>query len=102
MVKILNGTCGNNIVYTSDGLQVPNCLVLSEGMGTSTGIIIISDVGAVYIAKTSPDLESLLAPLENALTNIQLSLTLDDHGATSASYVTAAVAAIDAIKAGQL
>jgi hypothetical protein len=73
MSKMLEATCVGGVV-TQGGAPVPGADVLSEGIGASTGVLLLDDDQAVYVAKISPDLKSTLDGLITALTSISSAL----------------------------
>ena len=66
MSKMLAATCVGGIV-TAEGVPVPAAEILSEGVGPSSGILIVDEDKAYYVAQTSPDLDSTLAQIITAL-----------------------------------
>lgn len=74
MSKSLEATCVLGVV-TAEGVPVPSATVLSEGVGPSTGVLVLDDEKAFYLAKTSPDLKSTLEQVIAALTQVATSLT---------------------------
>jgi hypothetical protein len=62
-MKIFNATCAGGIV-TANGGVVPDCPILGEG-GTSSGYLVIAEEKFVYLPKTTPDVKSFLAQVEN-------------------------------------
>lgn len=108
MSKMLEATCVAGIV-TADGIPVVEAQVLSEGMGSSSGVLILDGSEAKYIAKTSPDLKLALTQISTALTNIAAALTLLDAkplgtlpaapaAAANIALITTAQAQIAALK----
>jgi len=59
MSKILDATCTGNIV-TCEGLPVKDVIILSEGVGESSGVLIMQGGKLYYVAKTTPDLKVTL------------------------------------------
>lgn len=62
MSMILDATCNGQVV-TCEGLPLQNVTILSEGIGPSTGVVIMQSGKLYYIAKTSLDLKSTLDKL---------------------------------------
>lgn len=86
--KVLDATCQNGIV-TSQGVSVPVATVMSEGVASSVGNLIVDEEKAWYITKISPDLKKLITDLVAAISDVksaldQVSLALTD----SASALT--------------
>lgn len=69
MSKVLEATCEAGVV-TCQGVPVPDVIILSEGVGDSTGILILQAGKAYYVVKGSPDLDETLENLINALGQI--------------------------------
>lgn len=108
MSKKLEATCVNGIV-TAGGVPVPETEILSEGVGASSGVLLIDESLKTYIPKTSPDLEATLtqviAALSAAASAITASATLfgtmaspvwDVQPAGAAAAASAATAASSA------
>jgi hypothetical protein len=66
MSKMLPATCAGGIV-TAEGVPVPAAEILSKGTGPSSGILILDEDKAYYVAQTSPDLDAALAQVITAL-----------------------------------
>lgn len=73
MSKVLEATCLAGIVKVGQ-TPVPDTTVLSEGVGSSSGVLILEEDKKTYIAKTSPDLKSTLEQLEVALSQTATAL----------------------------
>lgn len=73
MSKMLEANCIAGVV-SSGGVPIPAASILSEGIGASSGILLLDDDQATYVAKTSPDLKSTLEGLISALTSISSAL----------------------------
>ncbi len=74
MVKVLPATYATGVV-TADGLPVPGVTILCQGLGSSSGILILEGTQKTYVAKTSPDLDSALEQVITAIGKISDSLT---------------------------
>jgi hypothetical protein len=87
--KTLDATCQAGVV-TSSGVPVAGAQILSEGVGPSTGILLLDEDKFYYIPKTSPDLKTTIEKLISILTELTTSLTLIDAKPTGgvASAVT--------------
>lgn len=68
MSKVHEATCEGGIVTAYD-LPIPGVTVLSEGVGPSTGVLIMDEKGLFYIPKGSPDLNATLEKLIAALSS---------------------------------
>lgn len=73
MSKVLHANCAGGLVY-SNGVPVPSAQILSEGVGESSGVLLVDQGEAVYVAKISPDLKATLDGLVSALTSISSAL----------------------------
>lgn len=73
MSKMLEASCVGGVV-TAQGVPVPAAEILSQGVGASTGRVIIDEDDAAYIADISPDLKSVLDNLIDALGQVKTSL----------------------------
>lgn len=110
MSKVLEATCAAGIV-TSGGFPVVSATVLSQGIGPSTGFLILCEDAAYYVAKTSPDLDATLQQIITALTDVATALTAIGAGMTgpttappptlgvNVASITAAAAALTTLKA---
>lgn len=67
MSKMLDASCVAGVV-TSEGVPVPTATILSEGVGPSSGVLLLDEDKARYIAKISPDLKATIEKLIDALT----------------------------------
>lgn len=74
MSKVLPATCVGGVV-TAGGLPIPGTTLYSEGVGASSGVLILEEDVAHYIAETSPDLEATLTQVLDALQDIASALT---------------------------
>ena len=63
-MKIFNATCASGVVLVG-GLPVVNCPILGEGVGASSGYLIMAENKLVYLPKTTPDVKSFLTQTEN-------------------------------------
>lgn len=84
MSKVLSASCAAGIV-TCEGVPVPGVTILSEGVGSSSGVLILQGSSKYYVAKTSPDLASIIPDICTILTALDSAL-----GSTQ----TAAIAAL--------
>jgi hypothetical protein len=93
MNKILDATCEAGIVKVGP-ISVPDAVILSEGVGASTGILLIEEEESRYVANTTPDLKSAIESTIDALDKIASSLqtiatTLTSIGANMTGPTTA-------------
>lgn len=77
MSKALDATCSNGVVKVGS-VTVPGAAILSEGIGSSSGVMIMDEDRATYIARTTPDLKTALEKIATALTQIATALTALD------------------------
>lgn len=88
-MKALSATCENKVV-TADGVSVPAAEILSEGVGASSGVLIIDEDRAKYIADTTPDLKVALEKIIAALGQVSSALST----LAGKSYLTAATGGV--------
>jgi len=81
MTRALQATCENNIVKIS-GLTVEEAQVLSKGIGSSSGVCIISHDKVFYLPNSVSDLESTLTKMAAAITKIATIFTSIGAGMT--------------------
>lgn len=108
MSKILAASCQSGVV-SIDGVVLPDAEVLSEGVAASTGVAVLDEDTAFYLAKISPDLKSLIEQVVDVLTQVKTALdktasaltTVDAKpvGGTGSAPAPGAAADITAISA---
>jgi hypothetical protein len=76
MSKILAATCVSGVVKV--GSLPVDAEILSEGVASSSGVVVLEDDQATYIAKTSPDLKTTLEKIASALGQLVTALTAID------------------------
>lgn len=69
MAKALSATCSGGVVKVGN-LTIPGVTVLSEGVGESSGLLIIEVDEPTYIALTTPDLKSTIEKAMDALEDV--------------------------------
>jgi len=80
MSKVLPATCLAGVV-TCEGLPVPGVTILSEGLGQSSGLLILEEDSKTYVATNSTDIDGLLSQVTLALTDVANCLeNLDNSG----------------------
>ncbi len=67
MSKAIPATCTAGLV-TAQGVPVPAAEILSQGVGSSSGVLVLDEDEAFYIAKVTPDLDAALEQVIAALT----------------------------------
>lgn len=74
MTRMISASCDDGKV-TADGVEVPGAIILSGGQGSSTGILLIDGLMAIYVASNAGDLSTTLEKLSTALETIGDTLT---------------------------
>jgi hypothetical protein len=74
MSKILDATCAGGMV-TAGGVPVPAAAILSEGVGPSSGVLVMEKDKATYLTSNAADLKETLGKTADALTKIATTLT---------------------------
>lgn len=74
MSKTLAATCSGSAVKV-DGVAVPSAVILSEGVGESTGVVLLDEDKAFYLAKISPDLKTAIERTIEGLEAAKTALT---------------------------
>lgn len=107
MAKVVAAICVGGVV-TADGVAVPGVQILSQGVGSSLGFLVLDEERKYYVAKTSPDLDATLTQVISGLTAAASGLTAiaaiaDPITGPPAvvgpvASITAAVAALTALK----
>ncbi len=90
MSKMLEATCVGGVV-TADNVPVA-ADILSEGVSQSEGILILDGDTAKYLAKTSPDLKTLIETMVTILNQTITILTGLDAVTVSPGGQTAPIA----------
>ncbi len=92
MSKVISATCAAGVV-TADGLPVTGAVILSEGVAPSAGVLLMQGESHYFVAKTSPDLKTVIGHLNTILTNLVTVLTSHDGGLGSTQTATIALIA---------
>ncbi len=74
MSKILEASCALGIV-TSEGVPVLTADILSEGVGSSSGVLILDEDLGTYITSNATDLKTTIEKLASSLNTIATALT---------------------------
>lgn len=74
MSKILDATCENNEV-TCEGKTITGAVILSEGVGQSSGLLLIEESKKTYVTSNASDLKTTIEKLTDALDKIATILT---------------------------
>lgn len=109
-VTVLEASCIAGVVKVGI-LPVLATTIIGQGIGPSTGVLLImGDDTRVYVAKTSPDLDTALQSLITALTDVAATLTAIGAGMTgpttappptlavSVASITTQIAALTTLK----
>jgi len=95
-MRVFSATCVGGVV-TANGLPVVGCPILGEGVGASSGYLVIAEGDLVYLPKTTPDVKSLITLIESLCDQIAaITVTPISLGAPTSVPINAA--AITAIK----
>jgi hypothetical protein len=97
MIKVLQATCEGGVV-TVEGQEITPDLILSEGVGASSGVLIIDADKSYYVAKTSPDLKSAITSLVAILDQAIVVLTTLDAGMVVPGGAAAGIATLTTLK----
>lgn len=73
MSKVFPATCQANVV-TCNGLPMPDTTIMSQGVGQSSGIAVLDERDAWYVADISPDLKTLIERVIDVLTQVKVGL----------------------------
>lgn len=74
MSKMIEATCVGGVV-TADSVPVPAADILSEGVGSSSGILILDQDQAKYITSNATDIKAAIEKINSALSEIASALT---------------------------
>jgi hypothetical protein len=81
MSKVIEATCVGGVV-TAEAVPVEDAVILSEGEGSSEGILVMQDDKQYYLAKTSEDLKATLDEVITALNQLVTVITAIGAGMT--------------------
>lgn len=65
-MKVFEASAEGQVVRV-DGKVVLNCPILGEGLGSSSGYLVMAEDKLVYLPKTTPDMKTLLEILKLTL-----------------------------------
>lgn len=74
MSKVLEATCVGGLV-TSHGTPVVEADILSQGIGLSSGVLILDDDEATYVTSNASDLKDAISKIASTLDTIGTTLT---------------------------
>lgn len=110
MSKMLEATCVGGVV-TAEDTPVPAADILSEGIGSSEGILLLDGVKAKYVTSSAQDLKeaieqivSILGDVASALQSIDTVgtlITTSPAGPGTAIWVPVATTSIAQINSGR-
>jgi hypothetical protein len=87
MSKVFEAECesGEVTIPELSDAPCPEASILSEGVGSSSGFLLISAGKKVYLAKVTPDLKATIEKAASALSTIASALTAIGAGMTGAT-----------------
>lgn len=94
MTKAIAATCVAGVV-TASGVPVPSATKLSEGVGQSSGVLLLDGETANYIANTTPDLKTTIEKLVDITNKIVTLFTAIGAGMTGATTAPPGTLATD-------
>jgi hypothetical protein len=74
MSKMIEATCVSGLV-TAESVPVPSADILSQGVGSSSGILILDEDDAKYITSNATDIKTTIEKVNSALSEIASALT---------------------------
>lgn len=94
MSKVLAAQCVAGMVTAGvPPLPLPTATILCQGVGPSTGFVILDEGDAYYVALTTPDVASVLTSLSSTMEQVTTALT------QAATAITNAVIGMNLIDA---
>ncbi len=80
MSRFLHATCNDDKVMC-EGVEIKSAIILSEGNGNSSGLLMIQDDKAYYFPSNALDLKMLIEKIVAVLTTIKTGLNnIDTNG----------------------
>ncbi len=98
MAKVIDASCVDGVV-TALGLQLPDVEILSEGEGSSVGIVIIDVDKSYYVASNALDIKALLESLDEIIGKVVEIATSLDAVTVSPGTAASAIAQLSAMQA---
>lgn len=100
MSKILNANCAAGVVVAGEPVPGPvaSAVILSKGVGPSSGVLAMDEDKATYITSNASDIESTLGVLATVLTDIATCLTSIGAGMTGPTTAPPPTLAVDVAK----
>lgn len=93
---MLDATCENGVV-TCEGQEI-DAEILSEGMGSSSGAVIVDKGTAKYFTSNASDIKDLITSLESIIQQVVLIATALDAVTVSPGSATALITQLTTLK----
>lgn len=78
MTRVLRATCDASGVVTCEGVTVPAARVLTAGKAASSGILILDEDRADYVATNTTDIEALIESVVEIVNKVvEITTSLD-------------------------
>jgi hypothetical protein len=91
MLKLLEASCVGKAV-TCESVPITDATILSEGNGSSTGLMLLQQDKSYYVTSSAADLKTVIQAIIDILTQIQaLTVTCAAPGAPSTVPVNTAM-----------
>lgn len=88
-MRIFEANLTSGKVYIHNGtVEVPNVKILSEGVGDSTGIMLLQGSECIYIAETAGDLKKGLQIIANGFGDLASNVVQATGGSTDTGGAT--------------
>jgi hypothetical protein len=97
MSKIIDASCQAGVV-TADGVPVTTAEVLSEGVASSTGILVMDEDRQYYVTSSAQDLSGMIESMTTILEQIIVVVTALDGVTVSPGSVAAAITQLGVLK----
>ena len=98
MSKIIDATCSDDGVVTSEGFEISNALILSEGTKESEGVLLLQANKPTYITSNASDIKELIESLVEIINQIATILSGLDAVSTSPGSVTSMITQLQNLK----
>jgi hypothetical protein len=96
MTKALAATCENGVVKIG-GVEIPEAVILSEGVGESSGVCYIDKGQVFYVASNATDLKTTIEKLVDVITKVGNIATAIGAGMTGPTTAPPPTLAADVI-----
>lgn len=97
MSKILDATCEAGVV-TCEGVPVPETEILSEGVGSSAGLLLMQGEKKTYVASNATDLKTAIEKTVEAINKVGSILTAIGAGMTGPTTAPPGTLAADVLE----